>query len=100
MDWPGSVNLYCKEIRFRAACLNASSTAPVSEKNPLQVRITHPFHPMYDKQFCLIEHRCVFAESVELDDKTVLKGGALAVLGLLPSAQKVLEAVRKQLDKS
>jgi hypothetical protein len=38
--------------------------------------------------------------SVELDDKTVLKGGALAVLGLLPSAQKVLEAVRKQLDKS
>jgi hypothetical protein len=37
--------------------------APVSAKNPPKVRITHPFHPLYGKQFFLVEQRCVFAES-------------------------------------
>ena len=37
--------------------------------------------------------------TVDVDGNTVLKGGALAALGVLPSAQKVLEAVRAQLDK-
>ncbi len=27
------------------------------------MRITHQFHPLYGKQFCLVEVRCVFAES-------------------------------------
>ena len=36
---------------------------------------------------------------VEVDGQIVLEGGALAVFGLLPSSQKVLEAVREQLDK-
>ena len=34
---------------------------------------------------------------VEVDGNTVLKGGALAALGVLPSAQKVLGAVQAQL---
>jgi hypothetical protein len=33
---------------------------------------------------------------VEVDGKTFLEGGALAALGVLPSAQKVLESVRSQ----
>ncbi len=36
---------------------------------------------------------------VEVDGKTVIEGGALAVLGVLPSAQSVLEAVREELNK-
>jgi hypothetical protein len=36
---------------------------------------------------------------VEVDGETVLEGGALAALGVLPSAQKVIEAVRVQLDR-
>jgi hypothetical protein len=31
---------------------------------------------------------------VEVDGTTVLEGGALAALGVLPSAQKVLDAVK------
>lgn len=27
------------------------------------MRITHPFHPLHGKCFCIVEHRCVFAES-------------------------------------
>jgi len=27
------------------------------------VRITHPFHPLSGKQFDLVEHRCIFAQS-------------------------------------
>jgi hypothetical protein len=37
---------------------------------------------------------------VKLDGNTVLEGGALAMLGVLPSGQKVLEAVRAELAKS
>ena len=37
---------------------------------------------------------------VEVDGHTVLEGGALAALGVLPSAQKVLAAVRAKLDKT
>jgi hypothetical protein len=43
--------------------LNVPSIAPVSRETPRQVRITHPFHPLYGKQFCVVEVRCVFAES-------------------------------------
>ena len=35
---------------------------------------------------------------VEVDGHTVLEGGALAALGVLPSAEKVLAAVRARLD--
>jgi hypothetical protein len=37
---------------------------------------------------------------VDVDGHTVLEGGALAALGVLPSAQKVLEAVRAQQAKT
>ena len=37
---------------------------------------------------------------VDLDGKTVLEGGALSMLGVLPSGQKVLEAVRAELAKA
>ena len=37
---------------------------------------------------------------VEVDGTTVLEGGALAVLGVLPSVERVLEAVRAQLGKT
>jgi hypothetical protein len=36
---------------------------------------------------------------VELDGKAVVEGGPLAMLGVLPSAQTVLESVRAHLDK-
>jgi hypothetical protein len=36
---------------------------------------------------------------VDLDGRTVIEGGALAMLGVLPSAKKVLEAVRAELAK-
>lgn len=35
---------------------------------------------------------------VDVDGNTVLEGGALTALGVLPSAQKVLEAIRARLD--
>jgi hypothetical protein len=44
-------------------CFNALSTAPGSGKNVRRLRITHPFHPLKDKQFELVEHRCIFGES-------------------------------------
>jgi hypothetical protein len=37
---------------------------------------------------------------VDLDGKTVLEGGPLAMLGVLPSGQRVLEAVRANLSKT
>lgn len=37
---------------------------------------------------------------VELDGTTVLEAGKLAMLGVLPSGQKVLEAVREYLSKA
>ena len=37
---------------------------------------------------------------VDVNGSTVLEGGALAALGVLPSSQKVLEAVRAQLKKT
>jgi hypothetical protein len=36
---------------------------------------------------------------VDVDGKTVLEGGALAALGVLPSSQQVLDAVRAELDR-
>jgi len=37
---------------------------------------------------------------VELDGKSVLEVGRLAILGVLPSGQKVLEVVRANLNKT
>ncbi len=37
---------------------------------------------------------------VELDGKPVLEGGPLAMLGVLPSARTVLDAVRAHIDKA
>ncbi len=37
---------------------------------------------------------------VELDGTAVLEGGALSMLGVLPSAQTVLESVRAELAKA
>jgi hypothetical protein len=37
---------------------------------------------------------------VELDGEPVVEGGPLAMLGVLPSARTVLEAVRAHLDKA
>ncbi len=36
---------------------------------------------------------------VSVDGETVIKGGSLAALGVLPSAEKVLEAVRTYLNR-
>ena len=36
---------------------------------------------------------------VEVDGRVVLEAGPLAALGVLPSAQKVLDAVRTQLSR-
>jgi len=43
--------------------LNDLSIAPITREECRQVRITHPFHPLYGKQFELIEHRFIFTES-------------------------------------
>ena len=37
--------------------------------------------------------------TVELDGKPVLEGGPLAMLGVLPSANSVVDAVRAELSK-
>ena len=44
-------------------CFNDLSIAPNSRKESCRLRITHPFHPLKDKQFDLVEHRCIYAES-------------------------------------
>ena len=46
-----------------AICYNGSWTAPRSGDKRRHVRITHPFHPLRGKQFELIEHKCIYAES-------------------------------------
>ena len=50
-------------IHFLATYFNALSTAPGSGEKVRRLRITHPFHPLKDKQFDLVEHRCIFGES-------------------------------------
>ena len=37
--------------------------------------------------------------AVDVDGTTVLEGGRLAMLGILPSADQVLAAVRQELEK-
>lgn len=37
---------------------------------------------------------------VLIDDETVIDGGALAALGVLPSGRKVVEAVRARLSRN
>lgn len=44
-------------------CFNDPSIAPNSKEESRRVPITHPFHPLKGKQFDLIEHRCIYAES-------------------------------------
>lgn len=46
-----------------ATCLNGLAIAPPMAEGSRRVRITHPFHPLSGKQFDLVEHRCIFAES-------------------------------------
>jgi Family of unknown function (DUF5372) len=53
----------CSRTLSRELCFNDLSTAPQVREESRQVRITHPFHPLRGKQFELIEHRCIFAES-------------------------------------
>lgn len=42
---------------------NDLSIAPTAAEDCRRIRITHPFHPLTGKQFELVEHRCIFAES-------------------------------------
>ena len=42
---------------------NGPWTAPNTGDKRRHVRITHPFHPLRGKQFELIEHKCIYAES-------------------------------------
>jgi len=42
---------------------NDPSIAPNSTEECRRVRITHPFHPLKGRQFDLVEHRCIYAES-------------------------------------
>jgi hypothetical protein len=46
-----------------ATCLNGLSIAPLTAEGSRRFRITHPFHPLSGKQFDLVEHRCIFAQS-------------------------------------
>lgn len=46
-----------------AITFNAPSIAPNSGQEFRRIRITHPFHPLNGKQFDLVEHRCIYAES-------------------------------------
>jgi hypothetical protein len=43
--------------------LNGLAIAPLAAEGSRRVRITHPFHPLSGKQFDLVEHRCIFAQS-------------------------------------
>jgi hypothetical protein len=43
--------------------LNGLAIAPLTAEGSRRFRITHPFHPLSGKQFDLVEHRCIFAES-------------------------------------
>ncbi len=51
------------KIRRAAISFNAPSIALIPNKEGRQIRITHPFHPLSGKQFDLVEHRRIFAES-------------------------------------
>lgn len=45
-------------------CFIDRSITPVTAQEIRRVRITHVFHPLNGRQFDLIEHRVIFAESV------------------------------------
>ena len=62
-------------IHFPDAYFNALSIAPNKGEELRHLRITHPFHPLKDKQFELVEHRCIFGESYLYfyDDTGVLR---------------------------
>ena len=49
--------------RPAAICCNSSSTAPNRTDKRRKVRITHPFHPLCGKQFDVVEHKYIYAES-------------------------------------
>jgi Family of unknown function (DUF5372) len=42
---------------------NGSWTAPGLTNESRQFRITHPFHPLRGREFDLVEHKCIYAES-------------------------------------
>jgi len=46
-----------------AKFLNVLSIAPDTCEEKRRVQITHPFHPLYGKQFDLIEQRYIYTES-------------------------------------
>jgi hypothetical protein len=46
-----------------ATCLNGLTIAPQIPGASRRFRITHPFHPLSGKQFDLVEHRSIFAQS-------------------------------------
>jgi hypothetical protein len=43
--------------------LNGLAIAPLRLGGSRRFRVTHPFHPLRGKQFDLVEHRSIFAES-------------------------------------
>jgi len=48
----------------------ANRTTPFVTQLPQKVRITHPFHPLYNKEFGLLGYRCVWkSEYVDLHDE-------------------------------
>lgn len=42
---------------------NGLAIAPLRGEGSRRFRVTHPFHPLSGKQFDLVEHRCIFAQS-------------------------------------
>src|SRR5580692_7100663 len=63
MAWRGCARSSCRRTLFRAGCLNGLAIAPLTAEGNRRFRITHPFHSLSGKQFDLVEHRCIFAES-------------------------------------
>ena len=63
MVWRGCAKSSCKRTHFRVGFLNGLSIAPLTAEGSRRFRITHPFHPLSGKQFDLVEHRCIFAQS-------------------------------------
>jgi Family of unknown function (DUF5372) len=42
---------------------NDSWTAPNLKDERRRFRISHPFHPLCGREFDLVEHKCIYAES-------------------------------------
>ncbi|MEA3226536.1 MAG: DUF5372 family protein [Planctomycetota bacterium] len=44
------------------ACWSGSSTAPGDALAARLFRVTHPFHPLFNREFTLVEYRCSWRE--------------------------------------